>query len=324
VNSSGALSAAAAPSPPSPPHAHAEGSNDDDGDKGAQRTERLRVVRARQAAIFQRIEALEYETHASLTAGGRNKSRARRGGRGGGGSGTNANTGKSKRSRGATRGRDKGNARGGAPPSDSGVDGSLSMDSAHRLGATQPFGGSGGGDGQRPQAEDDDPVGVAGGPEVRYTRMRGGDDADPDSDAFWEDTVSWLHTEMLTMSIAKDHPDILAEAVVILSKWRDTFPKSVWVRVVKSGRIAKELNEIAPVIFHTRMQLDKIGVPTNPDERANIVDLCSGFGYMGMFLAEMLDPAKVQNIVLVDKQWPMFNQRKVTQNPKPKTQNPKP
>ena len=41
---------------------------------------------------------------------------------------------------------------------------------------------------------------------------------------------------------------------------------------------------------------------------SDLVDLCSGFGYMGMFLAEMLDPAKVQNVILVDKQWPMFNQ----------------
>ena len=44
---------------------------------------------------------------------------------------------------------------------------------------------------------------------------------------------------MLGMPIAKDHPDILAESVAILTKWRDTFPKAVWIRVVKSGRIAK-------------------------------------------------------------------------------------
>ena len=34
--------------------------------------------------------------------------------------------------------------------------------------------------------------------------------------------------------------------------------------------------------------------------------ICSGFGYLGMFLAEMLDPAKVQRVILLDKQWPMF------------------
>ena len=51
----------------------------------------------------------------------------------------------------------------------------------------------------------------------------------------------------------------------------------------------------------------KMPTPTDPDERATIIDLCSGFGYLGMFLAEMLDPAKVKLIALVDKQWPMFN-----------------
>lgn len=70
----------------------------------------------------------------------------------------------------------------------------------------------------------------------------------------------------------------------------------------------QELNECAPVIHYTRCQLEKIGTPSSSDRRANVVDLCSGFGYMGMFLAEMLDPAKVQNVILVDKQWPMFNQ----------------
>ena len=57
------------------------------------------------------------------------------------------------------------------------------------------------------------------------------------------------------------------------------------------------------------IELDKVAAmptPTAPERRANVVDLCSGFGYLGMFLAEMLDPAKVQRVILLDKQWPMF------------------
>ena len=34
---------------------------------------------------------------------------------------------------------------------------------------------------------------------------------------------------------------------------------------------ARELNECAPVIHHTRVQLEKMGVPDSPDERANVV-----------------------------------------------------
>ena len=48
------------------------------------------------------------------------------------------------------------------------------------------------------------------------------------------------------------------------------------------------------------------------DDRATIVDLCSGFGYLGMFLSEMLDPSKVKAIELVDKQWPMWTAARPT------------
>ena len=109
------------------------------------------------------------------------------------------------------------------------------------------------------------------------------------------------------MMIYREYPEIYERAVTILEKWRRSFPKGVWIRVVKSGRIAKELNECAPVIQHAMDRVAKMPTPTDPDERATIIDLCSGFGYLGMFLAEMLDPAKVKLIALVDKQWPMFN-----------------
>ena len=34
---------------------------------------------------------------------------------------------------------------------------------------------------------------------------------------------------------------------------------------------------------------------------------CSGFGYMGMLLSEVLDPAKVQAIMLIDKAFALEN-----------------
>ena len=121
----------------------------------------------------------------------------------------------------------------------------------------------------------------------------------------WEDTVTWL-TASSPVRIARDYPEILTAAVRVLEKWRASFPKSVWIRVVKAGRLAKELNECAPVIRHTLDKVAAMPTPTAPERRANVVDLCSGFGYLGMFLAEMLDPAKVQRVILLDKQWPMF------------------
>ena len=43
--------------------------------------------------------------------------------------------------------------------------------------------------------------------------------------------------------------------------------------------------------------------PTARNGKAEIIDLCSGFGYMAMFLSEMLPPEKVSKITLVDNAW---------------------
>ena len=150
--------------------------------------------------------------------------------------------------------------------------------------------------------DESDPPMVAGGPGEEYTPTR--DEDDPDK---WGDTVTWLATEMSEMRIATDYPEILTKSIAVLKKWRAEFPKSVWLRVIKSGRIAKELNECAPVIARVMAHVDTLETPADESHRANIIDLCSGFGYLGMFLSEMLDAAKVKMIVLLDKQWPMRN-----------------
>ena len=66
----------------------------------------------------------------------------------------------------------------------------------------------------------------------------------------------------------------------------------------QSGRVAKELNECAPVIDQCLRFLDeRVPVPpADPAERVNVLDLCSGFGYLGMFLSECLDPERCQRI----------------------------
>lgn len=137
------------------------------------------------------------------------------------------NTGKAKGGRGGGRGGGggRGDGRGYRGRRNGG-------ESGKECGGKECGGGDGDGDG------DGNLVGVAGGPAEDFAFAKSAA-PDNESDDFWEDTVSWLHKEMLGMPIAKDYPDILAESVVILTKWRDTFPKAVWIRVVKSGRIAK-------------------------------------------------------------------------------------
>ena len=157
--------------------------------------------------------------------------------------------------------------------------------------------------GGEPGVQRDAPF-VAGGPGETFdagedTRVENSDDET------WDDTVTWLEHEMSTMRIATEYPDLFLRSVEVLRKWRASFPKAVWTRVIKSGRVAKELNECAPVVARVEKRVRAMAVPADETERVNVIDLCSGFGYLGMFLSELLDPRKVKLIVLLDKQWPM-------------------
>ena len=53
----------------------------------------------------------------------------------------------------------------------------------------------------------------------------------------------------------------------------------------------KEFEETVPIIEKTIHYIE-----TSVDESSpvTILDLCSGFGYLGMFLSELLPPAKVE------------------------------
>ena len=90
--------------------------------------------------------------------------------------------------------------------------------------------------------------------------------------------------------------DECADAVV---RWRRRYHGNpqLWKRLMKE-RLVKELVECAPVIAATR------DFVAEQHERVTIVDLCSGKGYLSMFLSELLPPDRVERCVLVDKAWP--------------------
>ena len=133
-------------------------------------------------------------------------------------------------------------------------------------------------------------------------------DEEYDLDAAVEDAGAWLRGQLAELPIARDYPHIIDECVRVMQKWKREFPQKVWLRVVKGDRLAKELNESAPVIEKTMKYISAIEVQS-PAERAVIIDLCSGFGYLAMFLSEMLPADKVREIILVDKMWSMFGKQ---------------
>ena len=66
--------------------------------------------------------------------------------------------------------------------------------------------------------------------------------------------------------------------------------------------MVKELVEAAPVIDAVRSVVAQQQLAGG--EKISIIDLCSGKGFLSMFLSEMLDPDKVERCFLVDKAWP--------------------
>lgn len=71
---------------------------------------------------------------------------------------------------------------------------------------------------------------------------------------------------------------------------------------MKADRVVKELVEAAPVIDAVRSVVAQQQLAGG--EKISIIDLCSGKGFLSMFLSEMLDPDKVERCFLVDKAWP--------------------
>jgi len=124
-----------------------------------------------------------------------------------------------------------------------------------------------------------------------------------------------MHPQMLAelakdLPIATMDPDLLQLALPILSRWHSRFPADIWGRMTKFGegntrrtpKVLKELNEIAPVLRRALSWIQELP-PESP--AACVVDLCSGFGFLGMFLAEMVpEPSRLATIILVDRGWP--------------------
>ncbi|EOD30978.1 hypothetical protein EMIHUDRAFT_203035 [Emiliania huxleyi CCMP1516] len=118
-----------------------------------------------------------------------------------------------------------------------------------------------------------------------------------------EEWCSWLHAELRACPAYATHGALLDECCAIAARWRTRFwgRKALWNRMRRGSRLAKELAEAAPVLERARLEAQSVKLEGGA--RVVVIDLCSGFGYMAMFLSELLPPDKVERIVLVDKAW---------------------
>jgi len=132
----------------------------------------------------------------------------------------------------------------------------------------------------------------------------------------WTDEkfASWISEELANAPGRNTYPTIFDQAIDAIIKWRQRFRgnPAVWKRIFKKERVLKELIESAPVLHSVQKFVsnydESAGQTTEDgDNMITILDLCSGKGYLSMFLSELLPPEKVKKIVLVDKAWAMCN-----------------
>jgi hypothetical protein len=103
--------------------------------------------------------------------------------------------------------------------------------------------------------------------------------------------------------LCKSYPDLFAAAPRIFGLWRRRYRgnPSLWKRLFEKERVIKEFIESVPIIVAVEALLKG----TAEDKQFTVIDLCSGKGFLSMFLSEFLPPSRIKRFVLIDKAWPM-------------------
>eukprot|EP00931_Biecheleriopsis_adriatica_P117219 TRINITY_DN92757_c0_g1_i1.p1 TRINITY_DN92757_c0_g1~~TRINITY_DN92757_c0_g1_i1.p1 ORF type:complete len:411 (-),score=62.02 TRINITY_DN92757_c0_g1_i1:10-1242(-) len=125
-------------------------------------------------------------------------------------------------------------------------------------------------------------------------------------------TPERLREAIQMLPAAELYPELMEPAAKALEGWHRRFPAKVWSRLVKiadsgTGRtqripkVLKEFNEAAPVLARLLTWVSES--KASGQKPLDIVDLCSGFGFLSMFASELLPKDSVECIYLVDKSW---------------------
>ena len=100
---------------------------------------------------------------------------------------------------------------------------------------------------------------------------------------------NWLQGELEQSAAYSEHGRLLDECCAIAASWRVRFweRRALWGRIRRGSRLVKELVEAAPVLARAKAQVERLQLKEG-QPRLVVLDLCSGFGYLGMFLSELL------------------------------------
>eukprot|EP00435_Cladocopium_sp_Y103_P008782 s361_g2.t1 len=119
-----------------------------------------------------------------------------------------------------------------------------------------------------------------------------------------EDFDVWLQRELSAGQLGEKFPSLCLRLAEVASSWRRRFDPQLWGRLArdKCSTLIKEAREAVPAIDFVQQRMKDLD---ERDGKITIVDLCSGLGFLGMFLSELLPPDRVQACLLMDQAWPM-------------------
>ena len=130
-----------------------------------------------------------------------------------------------------------------------------------------------------------------------------------------ETVVDHILSRLYQLPVSSHHPHLIDQFRLVLRRLGGAFAVShpkLWRRKIKRTA-AKEINEMAFIIEELTRIICKDG--DSGDVRAiefgappvTIIDLCSGMGYLSMFLSHFLPPSRVSRIISVDVLFPSPN-----------------
>ena len=123
-----------------------------------------------------------------------------------------------------------------------------------------------------------------------------------------KDDVALIFSKLSTLPIATQHPELLTQCRPKVQLWHDALSRSdppLWNRLRRA--LPKELNESAFIIREMMKFFDDMGEGNEANIPYTIVDMCSGVGFLSMFLSHLLPPTKVSRIWAVDTLFGLSN-----------------
>ena len=128
-----------------------------------------------------------------------------------------------------------------------------------------------------------------------------------------EEFHTWLQNEIQDAPGRNTYASTYEDSLTAIVKWRKRYRgnPALWKRIFKKDRVMKELIESAPVIQFVKRAIDNQN-DNDETKKFTIIDLCSGKGYLSMFLSEILPPEKVDKFILVDKAWAIASKKTTT------------